>query len=295
MTLSVLLQRWDTWWCRQVPPHALAILRIALGIFLLLYTIPHAWHIDMLASRSGLVIPKFLFESSILPQWIIMPPDPLIARIIFSCSILALIGITLGYRMRFFIVVFLLLFLYYWQLTLYLFHTSYGRIFFFTLLVLLLSGADRTYSWRMKQKKGSWRAWEPVSILPTRILTIQVTMTYLIVGLQKSYLPDWQSGEILAHSFVGIWGTPLAFWFARLNFSMQWYDVLNWIVKAWEYTIPIAFWVPRFRVYAFITATLFHTFITLFLAIWWFMAMPAFFPLFLKPEDVHAWCRRHGG
>lgn len=143
----------------------------------------------------------------------------------------------------------------------------------------------------MYRRAGSFFAWEPVSILPTRLLTLQITATYAGVGWQKLWLPDWQNGQILYYSFIGKWGSPLGFWLARILPAWS-YDVLNWIVRFMECTIPICLWLRDWRVYAFIAGTVFHVSIALIMDIWWFLVLPPAYILFLNPDAVYKWLHR---
>lgn len=285
-------QQWDTWWCREAPPHALAIFRIAFGTFILLYVLPFGFNIKYLFSNEGIVQPFFSYLNTPLPEMMYMPPSPFVATCIFLFFIVALLCFTVGFAYRAATLSIILLLLYYWNLNLFLFLTSYLRIFLTTFIVMFISSADKTFSVRMIRERGSFFAWEPITILPQRILAVQVTMTYLVVGWQKIILADWQSGEILSYSYIGFWATPLAFWTAKLNFPMWVYDVKVELVKYWEMLVAFGLWYRPTQKFFFVTAFLFHFVISLYLAIWWFMIVPAYFIFFVPPENVYNYCKR---
>jgi len=287
-----ILSAWDRWWTRPTPPHALALTRIALGCFLLFYFGLYLPHVRVLFSNEGVAMP--LYEGR-APAWalpFIMPPSPLVAEILFLLILLSFLGIALGAFLRTSTLVASLLSMYFWQLQLHLFPASYNRILFFCLLVLLPGGADRTFSLAMLWKHGSVFVWKSVSILPQRLLSVQITFTFLGVGWQKLWLPSWQTGEILPYSFISRWGTPFAFWFVRLPLTLRFYDNLLFVVKFFEFVVPFGLWIPATRKYAIGGIAVFLILIASFLSIWWFLFIIPSCILFEDPEVVLSLCRK---
>lgn len=276
---------WHTFWTRSIPPHSLAVLRIALGIFLIIYALTYAPHLTMVFSNRGFVLPLFAMYA---PGWLapfLHPPPPLVVIVLYSALLLSLLSFTAGYRMRLSGFLILLFALWFWQLSLHLFPASYNRIFLFLLIVFSCSGADRTFSVRMLRAHGKWSAWEPISILPLRLIALQISFTYAGVGLQKFWLPDWQTGEALYTSLIGIWGTPLAFWFVQ-QLPQSIFPILEWCVKIFEAIIPFGLWIPRIRWVFFFLGSCFHIAIALLLGIWWFLFLIPAYIVFLPPERV---------
>jgi hypothetical protein len=179
--------------------------------------------------------------------------------------------------------------LYYYQMSFHNFPSSYHRIFLVFTVLLSLSGADKTLSLRMKRERGSFTAWEPVPAWPQRLIAFQICATYFGVALQKLVLPLWQTGEVLSYSFTGRWGTPFAFWFARLNLPLWFYDHVIDAVKFLHITLPFAVWFPKLRWYAMGAGALFHIGVTLTMGMWWFLAMIPAYVVFFNPEDVRRW------
>jgi len=293
--MTSFFQRWDRWWCRQVHPHALAIFRILFGGYLFVWLLSYLPHTALLFSNEGFVQTRFAHQPIMLPDWLIVPPDPFTARIIFIAFLITLLCFTLGALWRIAAPLVVLFCLYYWQLHVHIFMASFHRIFFLTLLVLACSNAHRTFSVDMWRKHGSFFAWKPISILPQRLLAAQITMTYFVVGWQKSFLPDWKGGEMMAYSYISKWGTFPAYELIRLNLPMWFYDAQVKLVKLFEYLLPFGLWIRKAQKWAFLGGLLFHTFITIFLAIWWFMIVPAYYLLFVSPEVVYDFCKRHSG
>lgn len=281
---------WDRFWCRRAPPHVLAVFRIAFGAFLLFYWGLRAPHIAMLFSDQGIVLP--LLDSPAWLRTLLTPPPVGVAYLLYGVGMLGLLCVTLGWGMRVGGAVALVYYWYAWQMSLHLLSASFDRIFGFALLVLLLSGADRVFSLRMRLRHGLWSAWEPVSILPQRLLAVQITLTYLGVGWQKVWLPDWKSGEVLAWGFMGRWATPLGYAVARLNWPLWVYDLLVEQVKFFECIMPFGFWFKGWRWLFFAWGLLFHGLIAILLSIWWFLVLIPAYIVFFSPEEFLAFLER---
>jgi hypothetical protein len=278
--------RWDRWWLRDGPPHAIAVARMALGIQLLVafgMKLPFA---SALLSRDGLVLP---IDAPWLPSaihWILVPPSPAIATALLIIFLLAALAMTMGLWMRPAILLLLALYGWMYAIDLHLFWVTYERLMVLALTILLCSGADRAFSVRMRLRHGSWGAWEPACVLPQRLLALQITATYLGVGWQKMWLPTWRDGDVLAASFAGRWGTPLAFALARFHLSYRAFDAMNILVKVFEVTLPFGLWMPSIRKWFFLGGAVFHLSIALLLQIWQFLVLVPLYVLFLEPEEA---------
>ena len=285
MRMRALLRRWDHWALRQAPPHILAIVRIALGLFLLLYWGLHLPDVALLYSRDGLVLPLYQDLPAAL-QFLLAPPSAGVALALYALFLVCLLCVTCGIALRTAGLIAVLFNTYYWYLSLYLFGSSYDRLFLFLLLVIALSGADRAYSLRMRLRTGKWDAWEPASVLPQRLIALQIAATYLGVGLQKLILPAWQSGEILPYSMIGAWATPLGLWLVRLNLPITVYDVLVEAIIFFECLLPFGLWWKPTRTWFVLGGALFHILITLLLGIWWFLILIPAYIVFWEPETL---------
>jgi hypothetical protein len=288
--VASLRRRWNEWWFAEEPPHALALLRICFGGFLLFYwglKLPYA---DLLFSDRGLLLPLIpaadfgFFEP-------LFSPSAGMAFSTVSLLCLSLFLFTLGVGMRWTGLLAFILYSYEWFLALHQFSTSFDRLFLFVLLILLCSGADRTFSYAMQRKHGSWFAWEPASVLPLRLIAVQIAATYFGVGWQKLWLPAWKGGEILAYSFVGPWGSAPAFALVRVNLPMWFYDGLVWVVKFFEFLLAVGLFVRRWQWYFFLGGAVFHIFIAVFMEIWWFLILIPAYVVFLPPREVYAYLR----
>lgn len=269
-------------WFRETPPHLLATFRICFGAFLLLYWGLMLPHVRLMFSHEGLLLPLFGLA----------PPSFAVACLLYALFLFTLMSFTAGFCTRMSAAISFLLNSYYWILTLHQLGGSFDRLFITILFVLLWSGCGETFSVDARLRHGSWTAWRPISILPQRILAVQITLTYVGVGLQKVFLPGWQSGEILVYGFIGRWGTGPAYALARMNIPLRFYDVLVFLVKAFEITIPFGLWSRRYRLWFMAGGALFHTGIAILLGIWWFLALIPAYLLFFSPEEYFAFLQR---
>ena len=286
------MNQWNHWWFRKAPPHAIALLRIIFGAYLLFFFSLRLPHVPTLFSNAGLTLPNDL----IIPEFLLplfTPPSPLVAYGIFTILLLALFSFTIGAATRTSAGIATLLYLYELNLFFHQGMTSYIRLFLFILVLFTFSDAGKAFSYEMWAKHRSWFAWEPGSVLVQRLIAIQITATYLGVGWQKIWLPDWQGGEVLYYSFQSMWATPAAWWFVRQEFPMWVYSFMVLIVTYFETALPFGLWIPKVRKWFMLGGILFHLTISLFLsAIWWFYAMIAAYITFFEPETVLVWLRR---
>ena len=291
--MTTFAKQWDTWWTRSCPPHALALIRIIFGSYLIFYWCIHLPRMQMLFSSEGLVVPLIYYG------WLgdlLGPMSPLWTSIMYWGLLLALVLFTIGWDMRTNALIIAGYMLYYYQLSFHLFPNTYNRLYVFLMIVLAFSGADRVYSLRMKADKGSWSAADPVSIWPIRLIALQITATFTGVSYQKLTLPLWQESGAVYYPFIGCWGTPLAYWIAREFITDSFSSALLWIVKIVQCLTPIGFWVPKFRLLALSLASLFLLAVTVFMSIWWFLILIPCFIVFFPPESVqsqlHYWLRK---
>ena len=267
---------WNIFWFREVPPQAIALFRFLGGGWLTFYWLGFAPHVSLMFSREGIAIPLLPFD----------PPTLALAWFLYGLFILCLILVTLGLFFRVASAGAFTLAAYHWFLSLNHFGTSFDLLYIFLLLCVALSDADATYSLSMYFKQGSVFAARPVTMFAQRLITVQITMTYFGVAMQKLWLPDFQSGEVLSWSFMGLWATPIAFWTVQHIHSIEIFDWWNFCVKVCEIALPIGLWIKPVQKWAFIGGVLFHIFLVALLGMWWFLAMIATYHLFLDPEKV---------
>jgi hypothetical protein len=283
-------EHWEHWWTRKAPPHALALVRIIFGSYLLFYWGLKLPHVAMLYSREGMILP---YWDPTAPLMAFLTPLPApVAFILFGTFLCCLLALTLGMCTRPAALLSCLFSLYYWLLSVHLFGTSFDRLYMFFLFILAWSGCDATFSLHMRWKKGSLFAWEPISILPQRIMAFQISATYFGVGWQKIILPAWQSGTMLSYGFVGRWGSRVAYAIAGLNWPMWVYDIAVESIKLFEVTLPFGLWFRRTRWWFMAGTVIFHVSISILLSIWWFLILIPANILFFEPEEIYGWLKR---
>lgn len=278
--------RWNTFWFRECPPHAIALFRLIFGFHLLIVWAARCRDFRALFTNEGFALPMIdRGVPDVLLLFTNAPSFP-IALLLMTIFFAAMILLTIGQWAKLSSGVLLILSLYYWQLSTHLITSTMDMLIFFILLVLLFTESDATLSLHMKRRYGSFLAWKSISILPQRLLSIQLTALYVGVGWQKLLLPDWQDGRMLFHSFRSIWATKLSLRFARLGFSMRAYDFFVAFVKWAELILPTGLWIPKIQWMFFVLGTLFHLSVALFFGLWWFLLLPPMYVLFLPPEQV---------
>lgn len=281
--MKKISKQWQEFWFAETQPHALAFVRIAFGLFLIFYWCIHLPRVAMLFSDQGLVVPLFYELDSGWIAYFLQPQGLLFTYTVFVLALLSIIQFTLGHNLRMQGMSLFLYGLYYFQLSYHHFPASCNRLFLFTLLVLSFSGADRTWSLKMRLEHGSWTAWQSVPIWPQRLLALQISATYLGVGWQKLVLPQWQEGggAILLNSMMGPWGTPLARWMLSLDLPAKFYDWSLYAIVFWEFFLPFGLWVRRWQWIFFVTGAIFHILIALLIGIWWFVVLIPMYCVYL--------------
>lgn len=278
---------WERWWFRAAPPHALALFRIVFGSWLFLYWSLNLPYVPVLFSTAGLAMP-IADQQDGWPAAIvglIATPPPPVAYFAVALLLLSFVGIVLGVLFKPACAAALLLLSYIWASSQHWFWFTFEQLTFIFLGILLFSGADRTLSLRMRRSRGSWWAWEPVSILPQRLLSVQITATFLGAGWLKLTMPDWQDGTIVAHAFMDRWATPLAFWVSRRQLPPWAFDWFALGLRYFEMSLPFGLWSPWWR-WFLAAATGFLVVNSLMLSFWWFLVLIPAYVVFCAPEKV---------
>lgn len=288
---SSFLTGYDRFFHRQVPPHALAFVRIALGLFVMLYWLTE-WSQARLFSVDGALNPAQIWTGPV--SFALLHPQVWFVHCFFALTFLFLIFFTSGFLTRTSALFILGAFAYFNLLSQWQFAASFYRLFCFSFAVFLIPGGDRTFSVAMRLKHGSFFAWEPVSIFSQRLLSLQVTATYFCVSWQKLFIPNWKSGEILLEGFTGRWGTPAGFFLAQtlpqgvVDFMLRGSVVL-------ECLMPFGLWIRKMQPLFFVFGFLFHTMITVTMGIWWFQFLVPVYIVFLDSDEVFEYFRSRSG
>lgn len=259
---------------------------------MVIYSMTYVPFTTMLFSDQGFVIPRFVLGVPEWLQWLTDPPTPAVAWTVVAVYMIAVLAFTVGWRTRMAGATVLALGFYFWQLNLHSFTTSYVRLTTLVMIILTIGGSGETLSFDARRRYGTVFGWRPILSFSQRLLAVQLTATYFVVGIQKLVLVDWQRGEILPYSLICFWSTPPAFAIARLNIPMHVWDVLTELVKAFEIMAPFGLWHPPSRKYWIMLGIFFHAAIAALLAIWWFVFLYPVYVLFYPPGTVHGYLMR---
>jgi len=281
--MKTVLHHWNTFWFAKTHPGSLAVIRIALGAFLIVYWFSYFQAVPSLFSTNGLVIP----HGDWVPILDVIPSYALYCVLLYCC-----IAFFLGWKLRFHGTILLCLLLYYYALSFHAYPSTYNRYLVLTVFLLTYGGADNAFSIKMHKEKGSWSAWEYISAWPIRILSIHLVLLYLAAGLQKSVLSDWNSGDMIRQSFTGRWATPYAFWTAKHISTQLFYDIIRDATQYVHLFIAFGLPLPKFRVPAVILASGFHMSVAFFLGMWWFLVLIPLYLVFFNPERVYAHAKK---
>lgn len=286
---------WEHWWTRESYPHLLGLVRIVVGGWLLFYWAIRLPNIEKLYSSNGMtfpLIPTYMPENL---QWILDVQEPNVVMIIFMIHLIALAALTIGFFTRTSAAIAFVLSWYFYYIGQHHFHTSYDRLYMFSLLFLALSQAGEIYSIEAWQKYGNPLRWgKMISIFSQRMFAFQITMTYLGVGFQKLWLPGWQGGEMLYYSMIGVWGTPLGFKITSYGWNPLYHVAVN-MIKMFECLIPFSFWIRKdyIRWFGMGSGLIFHILVHLLLYIWWFAVLIPAYVVFFSPEEFYAFVKKH--
>jgi len=299
-----LLERWNHFWFRPVPPHALGLFRVIFGSFLLILTVRHVPSVVVQYSSEGVYLP-FAFPPDGSAQgvrdllgFLLQPVPPLGAWVVYAAFLFSILCFTVGFQTRIATISTFLFYAYYYFLFSHLVDGSFDHIYPLVLLVLVFSGAGRAYSADSIRKEKRLVSKQWVSIFPQRVICLQLSIAYLSIGLVRILKGGWESGVVLEQSLTTIWATPAAYTFLDLAHFLSiggnpWLLGLTvFLVKAIEILLPFTLWFRNLWIPSVIVGVLFHIGISLMLTMWPFLGMVAVYFLYLSPEVVAEWVRR---
>jgi len=272
--------RLQNFWFREEPPHALALVRILLGLALAWDAARHWPYAVELYSTAGFPIPAFDDV-----RW--RPPVPWAgaAVALSSLQVFAWLAVAAGWCTR-------------WSL-------AAGSVTLGWLALLDLPGTFAKYTaialhacvWLFVSRCGdawsvdtAWRGWwrdpDPrAPCWPRRLLQLFVCSVYLSAGLTK-ISTDFASGELLHFALLhDAWGgTRLGY---ELASSWPLTAAASLATLLFELWFPILVWFPRGRRPMLAAAVAFHAATGLLLDVGAFSpVMLALLPAFLEPDDL---------
>ena len=270
--MKAALQRWDVWFYAAMPAERLALLRLGVGLYALIYLVSRAFHLNApvrypASSFAPIGIVR-LIEQPLPSQWVYA---------LFGSAVLTGALFTLGIAYRLVAPLFALLLL--WVLS---YRHSWGMIFhtdnllWLHVALLALAPAADVYAWGKQASSPAARSREQGSYgWAIRSMCLVTVASYVVAGAAKLSITGWSwaGGHALReqiaydalrkielgsiHSPFGPWLLPLEWLFAPLSsFSL-----------AVELLAPVALLGGRLATTWCISAWLFHLGVLVLMAI----------------------------
>lgn len=294
--ISRALEAWDYFWFPSGPPHALAVVRIALGLCSIIFWLRFLFDVELLFSGDGLYAPRApLPEEGVqsLKDFLglfLGNPSDLQAWVCYLLMLVTLLGFTAGLWFRLSTSLYMALFVYHYFIFGYANYGSYDKTLLILTLLLWISPCSQVWSLdaSMSELVGQDPP-ETVSLWTQRLICVQLSIWYFGTGVYKLLSDAWSGGEVLYHSLIGVWGTPVAFWIAGLGFPMWFWDIVVMGVIWFEILAGFLLFSRRFQVPVMVFAALFHFMNGVLFNIWQFLFFPIIYILYFPPEEVKEW------
>jgi len=294
--LSYLAECWMGFWFGEMSAYPMALFRLLFGCYLLVYFLGGLNHISLFYSNIGVYCPVLIPD---------VAPSPAAAVILYSITVVLILALIVGYRLRVVAPLVLIFYFYHFCLNIWVRACSFDRLILMALFILCLAPSDQVLSvtTRKRQTVG-----EPkVSAWPAKLLALHICLFYLSTGLYKLLSPDWHTGEILKGVMSSIFSSNLAFAVVSLKLPSFLFDLMAVSVISFELLCPIGFLIRdvniklaffettiklrRVQYYFFLAGILFHTGIWIFMQIPQFFICPVFYVLFMPAGDIRLMVR----
>ena len=275
--MSAPLERWNGWLYAPSCGLRIALVRVLLGAYLLVYFGAFTGHVELLFSDQGVYTPYALPDYA---------PPPALAWTIYLAAMLCCALLLIGYRTRVVAPLLLLLFGYHYFLQIAVKESSFDRLIAIDLLVLCCADSGRALGLDARRPGPEPTVW------PERMLQLQTVLLYFGPGLWKLLTPAWHDGMLLFSNLQGMWATPLAFRIARAGFSATTWAAFSWSIIAFELLLGPLLLLRRTRPYALLLGALFHALNCVVLVVPEFLISLVAYPVFIAPETLARWLRR---
>ncbi len=292
-----LVKCWITFWFSEMSAYPMALFRLLFGCYLLVYFLGGLNHISLFYSNIGVYCPMLIPD---------VAPSPAAAVILYSITVVLIMALIAGYRVRIVGPLVLIFYFYHFCLNIWVRACSFDRLIVMALIILCLAPSDQVLSVTARKRET---ATEPtVSAWPAKLLALHICLFYLSTGLYKLLSPDWHTGEILKGVMSSLYSSDLSFAVVSLKLPSFLYDIMAASVIVFELLCPIGFLIRdlsiklaffqttiqlrRVQYYFFLGGILFHTGIWLFMQIPQFFICPVFYVLFMPASDIRHLVRR---
>jgi len=261
------------------------------GCYLLVYFLGRLNYIALFYSNLGVYSPLFIPD---------IAPGPPVATILYGTTVLLILALIAGYRVRVVAPLLVVFYLYHFFLNTGMRACSFDRLVIMALAILCLAPSDRVLSITSLKRDS---AIEPtVSAWPCKLLSLHLCLFYFSTGLYKLLSPDWHSGEIVKGVMSSLHSSDLAFALVGLKLPIFVFHIMAASVILFELTCPIGFLIRdmsirlaflkttirlrRVQYYFFLSGILFHIGIWIFMLIPQFFICPVFYVLFMPGGDI---------
>ncbi len=283
---------WNTFWFPEGPPHALALIRIGLGSFILMMWLKFLPHVTTLFSTQGLFFPyvdESLTASPLtrLIGYIVGSASPLQAWFCYLSLLISIVGFTLGAFYRVSTTLYLIFLIYHYYAYTYHATYSYDKVLFIISWVMLASPAANVLSvdaWLARRKNK--RLPTSVPLWTQRIICVQLALMYFGTGVAKVTSPFWHSGEVLEQALISEWSSPLGYWLSRLDPPMGLLNAATAIAILFELYAGYFIFQRRWQLLVMASGFFFHFLNATILVVWQFLFVPLLYILFFDPGTV---------
>ncbi len=295
--LKYLAGCWTGFWFAEMSAYPMALFRLLFGCYLLIYFLGGLNYISLFYSNLGVYCPMFIPD---------VAPSPAVAFILYCTTVLLILALIAGYRVRIVAPLLLIFYLYHFCLNIWVRACSYDRLIAMALIILCLAPSDQVLS--VTAGKRQTVIDPAVSAWPARLLALHICLFYLSTGLYKMLSPDWHTGEILKGVMTSEFSSDLAFAVVGLKLPSFLFDIMAVSVISFELLCPFGFLIrdisiklafsqttmqlQRVQYYFFLAGILFHTGIAIFMQIPQFFICPVFYVLFMPASDIRNLLRR---
>ena len=283
------LDAWERFLFAPVDAAPLALLRIALGVYLAVYYLREAWFLDLYLAPPGLLPPEAL-PSTVGGVLLRVVPYSTGARAaLLVLALTSAIGLALGLNTRVSASVG-------WLLNRVVALCFVGRnsgdgvvsvLCFLMLVAALLGHAQRV--WALDARSS--RADPAIPAVSLRLFQVQLVGIYFFSGFHKLASPDWYRGEALYYAFqqtqwlrvpAGLLEHPLPV--GALSYGVLLFELL---------LFPVLVWMRPTRGPILVAGVAFHVGIALSMKVFVFgEIMPILYSCFLEPRPLLERARR---
>lgn len=286
-----LTECWTGFWFAEMSAYPMALFRLLFGCYLLVYFLGGLTHISLFYSNLGVYCPTFIPD---------VAPSPIVAFILYCTTVVLILALIAGYRVRIVAPLLLIFYLYHFCLNIWVRACSYDRLITMALVILCLAPSDEVLS--VTARKRQTDIDPTVSAWPAILLGLHTCLFYLSTGLYKLLSPDWHTGAIIKGVMTSEYSSDLAFAVVGLKLPSFLYDMMAVSVIIFELLCPVGFLIRdisiklafskttislrRVQYYFFLAGILFHTGIAIFMQIPQFFICPVFYVLFMPADDI---------